>query len=756
MANWVYNTLRVSGRKQRLTEFAWAIGSPEAPFDWEKLATVIPNTWDSRDERSTGELEIDGRDLVYRFNTAWSARPQMIEDLAVRYPDLDFELHYVEEGPAFAGAAVFARGVKVGEAFIGDGEERAFFEPYDEDEEDDGEWDYAGMTASMLERARAGETIDWEARRERAAQARKAAEKQAATEAVEQLQQAVARIQADSTLRQEPKRRNEILIPLASRTGPGLIAIPKAWWNDDLLVAFLLQQHEQARLVPASMCTETLVDKLLATKGRGYAGLYPIRHLKVGLRNERQALAYVKQAPGSLDTVKRALRTAAVCEQAVRGDGAALEHVPRALRTAPLCDLAVKNKGAALGFVPAALKTASLCRKAVHPDDPNVLKFVPAKFLDDSLIQVALNNTHSWLRLELGSVKKGALRRKYLMQIIAKDGWSSIKEMTEKEHDQAWGSSEGCALLCTLLEDDQLGLLGEIPSRFHTPEVLAAAGKHSALANFEFIPEAFKTRALCREAIDKDHWGGKVLRHIPLELRDRSLCVLSLEKALSGMAHTYRNEGFPRELFTWYKASIADEAVSSARAHLSRYFVESEFPDSVWNEALAARSSTSSPYAILFTPRRYVSDDALIQLIGEHFAMYLAMEESVAQEMAPQAVAILREFVGELAWRSSAGCRALEQSLQQPAREPLAATLTQHARTWLQSQQYAQILAQAMVIDGDSTKLASTMLSSMYPSQETVEQAVAKLFPHWTGRRALSALECHRLLLACDLAEAHV
>ena len=153
MPNWVYNTLRVKGTKKRLTQLAWAIGSPSAAIDWTKLATVVPMTWDARDERRTGELEVDGRDLVYRFDTAWNPRPQLIEDLAARYPDLRFELDYVEEGPAFAGAAVYAQGRKVGESYLGDGEEQAFFEPYDE-ESDDGEWDYDGMTASLLERAR--------------------------------------------------------------------------------------------------------------------------------------------------------------------------------------------------------------------------------------------------------------------------------------------------------------------------------------------------------------------------------------------------------------------------------------------------------------------------------------------------------------------------------------------------------------------------------------------------------------------------
>jgi hypothetical protein len=742
MPNWVYNTLRVKGTKKRLTQLAWAIGSPSAAIDWKKLATVVPMTWDTRDERSTGELEVDGRDLVYRFDTAWNPRPQLIEDLAARYPDLGFELHYVEEGPAFAGAAVFSQGRKVGESYLGDGEEHAFFEPYDE-ESDDGEWDYDAMTASVLERARAGETIDWEARRQRAVQARKAVEEQVALQAGEQLQQAVARIKRDAALRQNSERRNEILIPLASRTGPGLGAIPKAWWNDDLLVAFLLEQHEQAKLIPASLCTETLVDKLLAVEGRGYAGVYPIPHLKVGLRTERQALAYVKQAPGSLGHVPRALRTARVCEQAVRGDGEALEHVPKSLRTAALCDVAVANKGAALEFVPAALKTAQMCRKAVTPEAPNALKFVPTKFLDEALLTVALNNTHSWMRLELGSVNSVALRRKYLLKIIEKDGWSSIKEMTEQEHAQAWGSVEGHALLCKLLEDDILGLLDKVPAQFHTPEILAAAGQHSALANFKFIPDTYKTPELCREAIENDHWGGSVLTHVPLKLRDRSVCAFALDKALSGPANTFRTEKFKNELLIWFKGFEQGDPAASARAHLARCFVESEFPDRVWNRELVARSLASSPYAVLFIPRHHVSEQALVQVLRDHFALYLLLEPDVARELAPQATQILRDFVGERAWQLGARWQSLNGMLKPSEQASLTETLTRHAMRWLSTQFSAWVLAQTMEsLSGDSAKVVEALLAT--------RQQAAQMFPDCVGRPTLSADQCHRLLFACD------
>ena len=743
MPNWVYNTLRVKGTKKRLTQFAWAIGSPLAAIDWTKLATVVAMTWDARDERSAGELEVDGRDLVYRFDTAWNPRPQLIEDLAVRYPDLGFELHYVEEGPAFAGAVVYTQGRKVGESYLGDGEERVFFEPYDEDD-DDGEFDYDAMTASVLERARAGETIDWEARRQSAAQARKAAEEQVAAQAGEQLHEAVARIQGDVELRRDAQRRNEILIPLASRTGPGLSAIPKAWWNDDLLVAFLLEQYEQAKLIPSSLCTETLVDKLLAVEGRGYAGLYPIPSLKVGLRNEQQAITYVKKAPGSLGKVPRALRTHRVCEHAVQGDGSALEHVPKALRRAALCDAAVANKGAALEFVPAALKTADMCRKAVRPEAPNALKFVPTKFLDEALLTVALNNTHSWLRLELGSVNSAAMRRKYLLKIIEKDGWSSIKEMTEQEHAQAWGSVEGCALLCKLLEDDIVGLLDKVPAQFHTPEILAAAGQHSALANFKFIPDKYKTRALCLEAIENDHWGGEVLRHVPISLRDRIMCALSLEKALSGRANTFRTEGFPNELLIWFKGFEKGDPAASARARLSSCFVESEFPDGVWDRELLERSAASSTYAVLFIPRPHVAKEALVQVLRDHFAMYLLLESDVARELAPLAAQILRDFVGERAWQLGAHWQALNGMLESAEQESLIEALGQHAIRWLVTQFSARVLAQT--IDGLPSDSVKVVVEALLATRQHAPQ----MFPDYVGRHALSQEDCHRLIFACD------
>jgi len=734
MPNWVYNTLRVKGSKKQLTDFAWAIGSPETPLDWTKLAAFADVTWDSRDERSNGELEVDDRDLVYRFNTAWNSRPQLIEDLARGYFELSFELSYLEEGPAFAGAAVFGQGKKIGESYVGDGEQWEFFEPYDDDDDSgfDGEWDYDRMVTTLLERARAGEAIDWDARRQRAEQARAAADVQRAAEAGDRLTEAVNRIQGDPALRANAKRRNAMLIPLAAATGRGLNAIPKAWWNDDLLVAFLLEQPESARLIPAPLCTEKLVDKLLAVK-RGFAGLYPIGDLKVGLRNERQALAYVKQDPGALDHVPRALRSVRVCERAVRGDGTALEYVPRALRTAQLCSEAVAKNSAALAFVPNALKTADMCKAAVSHSSPNILKFVPAKYLDEALLSVAINNA-SFPTLELGSVNSAPLRRKYLLPIVAKNGWASVSVMSEKEHEQAWGTAEGQAVLAQLVKDDRIGLLSDVPERYHSAKILEVAGKHSPLANFEFIPDRYKTRALCVKAIEADQVGSQKLKHVPAKLRDRALCSKALDKALADFANRSRTDEFVDELSSWYRLFALEEhleQLGDPRAQLARYFVESEFPDEVWNAELVARSKASSPYAALFLPSKFVSDQELLDLIRLQFGLYLALEESAALRLAPGAGGILRELVGEQAWERVGEWEAPASQLQVPTSDKMS-TMQWHALRWIDCRLWASVLAK-------------------FPDQRN---AIAKLCdgaekynPEMAAQTRLSEAQLHRVLL---------
>jgi hypothetical protein len=221
------------------------------------------------------------------------------------------------------------------------------------------------------------------------------------------------------------------------------------------------------------------------------------------------------------------------------------------------------------------------------------------------------------------------------------------------------------------------------------------------------------------------------------------MCALSLEKALSGRANTFRTEGFPNELLIWVKGFEKGDPAASARARLSSCFVESEFPDRVWDLELVERSMASSPYAVLFIPRRYLTEDALVQVLRDHFAMYLLLESDDARELAPLAAQILRDFVGERAWQLGAHWQALNGMLESAEQESLIEALGQHAIRWLMTQFSARVLAQTIdAFPSDSVKVVEALLA--------IGQHAPQMFPDFVGRHALSQEDCHRLIFACD------
>jgi len=153
MPNWVYNRLTVLGDAKHLKNLTVAIGGKEEAIDFPKLATVIPRTWDKRDERGGSRLEkIKGGGLVYFFDTAWGARPQLILDLSKVFASLDFELFYIEEIEQFAGVLVCKNGQQLGEAYLGEEELEDFMVSSTEWGDDDEESSEAGVRSTRLRR----------------------------------------------------------------------------------------------------------------------------------------------------------------------------------------------------------------------------------------------------------------------------------------------------------------------------------------------------------------------------------------------------------------------------------------------------------------------------------------------------------------------------------------------------------------------------------------------------------------------------
>ena len=121
MPNWCDNKLRVSGTATDVKRFAEAVRGVDdgkvLPLDFDKL---IPQPADLMDRDSCGVLPswydwrvanwgtkwnvtedtaiepFDGG-LLYLFNTAWNPPIEVIEVAAKQFPDLAFEISYIEE-----------------------------------------------------------------------------------------------------------------------------------------------------------------------------------------------------------------------------------------------------------------------------------------------------------------------------------------------------------------------------------------------------------------------------------------------------------------------------------------------------------------------------------------------------------------------------------------------------------------------------------------------------------------------------------
>ena len=112
MANWVTNELKVTGDVTDLNIFANDIGNPQNPFNFKKLRELFGASWDSRDEGRIPKLSIDKKKqiLTYTVDSVYEPLKELFSAIAQKYPKLNFELFYIEEGPAFAGLIIYENG----------------------------------------------------------------------------------------------------------------------------------------------------------------------------------------------------------------------------------------------------------------------------------------------------------------------------------------------------------------------------------------------------------------------------------------------------------------------------------------------------------------------------------------------------------------------------------------------------------------------------------------------------------------------
>jgi hypothetical protein len=178
------------------------------------------------------------------------------------------------------------------------------------------------------------------------------------------------------------------------------------------------------------------------------------------------AVAAIQSGRHPLSSVDLSLRTAEVCEAAVRHDAENLRAVPTSLITPELCALAVRDNGPMLGSIPESLKTEQLCLTAVR-HSAHALRSVPESMRTAEIVNVAVGQ---------------------------------------------WGRA-----------------LTWVPESMRTLELCekAVAEDGSAL---EFVPLQLRSRDMCRLAVTYKRRGGadSGLRYAPADANNYWLCAMSV------------------------------------------------------------------------------------------------------------------------------------------------------------------------------------------------------------------------------------
>jgi len=662
MPNWVYNKLTVTGTKEGLLKFSKDIGSKNKPFDYSKISTLVENSWDSRDERDSGEVKKVKDQLVYKFQTAWGYRPKLIQDLSGLYKDLSFLIFYVEEGPAFVGATCFAKGKLTGEAFAEAGLElEEFFQRYDEDDldSDEGEYDYEAMETSLVQNAKVGRRIDWK-KREKEKQER---EKKAKLSAVDLFIYDIKEI-ISNPVKFPPlaKKTNKAILDavnqhtnIQTEKDIAIKLVPEKYWNDDLVATFLLANHENAKNLKERYCTKKVIDILLNDR-RGYRGVWPLKKLKKGITDISQAKKLIQKSATSLELIPVELRTKEICLLSVTkaSTAAVLKFVPKELRDVKLCEIAVRGRGENLKFVPAKLKLQNICQLAVKKD-PRSIQFVPSSKINDELMQTALNHEYTWLSIELDQVKNKSMRMKYLRDIVKKSQVSSMRQMTNQEHEILWGSNDGEELLVELIEGESLFRLKYLPTQYHTDVVINKVAKLHPEENFVYLPDRLKTKKLCRKVIENITFDyiGSIFSKVPLAYRDAELCKIALNKQYEINKWAELDGLFNRRFKHFADEIIEPEfKFNKYESELKETFVENFIPPKLWEKDLkdfVERSLKSSQFSLLFIPIQYVRKEVL-SLLKASFYFFLCLSPEVQNDLMQESVEELKILVPEDRW----------------------------------------------------------------------------------------------------------
>lgn len=248
----------------------------------------------------------------------------------------------------------------------------------------------------------------------------------------------------------------------------------------------------------------------------------------------------VRKRPEDLDYVPPVLRTSKLCACAVEQDGRALEFVPDGLKSRSLCEVALQNDFCALHFVPEAFRTYENCLQALEMAARWTKRKIESDEMDDSRLFWAQHLLEEVPQKYRDSVMYNAAMRIPLC-------FSNAKLVPEELRTyQFWlwacrSDSRALSFVPTDMVDEALCMAAVESSpkalQFVPPEHVNEAMCRRAVATMPemlaYVPEQFCTLELCLEAVTsgrvyRSDGTSLVLRYVPEHLRTKGLCMAAV------------------------------------------------------------------------------------------------------------------------------------------------------------------------------------------------------------------------------------
>jgi hypothetical protein len=551
MANWVNQRLRVFGSKADLEKFYKKTSTKESHFDlWHIHELVDGFECNSRDFERSDQIEIQDiaqKDFPKKINsklqgkqysqieTAWGWRPELYLKLSQLFPNLILEVYYVEEGPAFVGAALYQKSQLYGESIANIELEGLIY--LDEAEE---EFDWDQMESMHLKNIYAGQKVDHDLRAKKINENRENQREQYKENQKKSLSDVLNDIQKNNYSTKDAKKYEQKIIDVLTYDNANLDVIPKKILTNNIIIALLDKKSSEGSKLTENECSDKLIMQLCQ---RGMAR--EISNLPKQMHQPQQLQTLLQNVKHSLNlkSIPENMRTNAVCWAGLeKGDVRDnFELIPSKILTPEMIKFAVQQN-ALIDKLDPKLITKELAELAVNTK-PETFKFVPINLQSEKLVNIALASSgiYNYLKLSVDHLKNPKIRnKKILRKILLKNIGYKLDTLSEDELMMIFGGREGSGFITKLLEQGSIEqIVKNIPEKFIQKSHRKKIKEKDPVYGYPYLSDVDKTLDLTLKYIDITRlFGGKIkdFECIPLKYRNSAV----LEKLLKKQANAHK------------------------------------------------------------------------------------------------------------------------------------------------------------------------------------------------------------------------